>query len=128
MSRLGDPISDTVTFTYTDESAMKKWAIKPQDIRNMDADDLPLALLEIAHRMGQMRLQPKENANEPGKLLLFTGTCEKACKQALLEARMKYLKKFGGGYVEIFLTLLTYSRPKFATSLPFFLNQYPFIK
>ena len=92
MSHLGDPISDTVTYTYTVESAMKKWKIKPQDIRNMDADDLPSALLELAHRMGQMRLQPKENANQPGKLLLFTGTCDKACKEALLASRRKYLQ------------------------------------
>ena len=95
VSLLGDPISDTVTFTYTDDSAMKKWTIKPQDIQNMDADDLPLALLEIAHRMGQMRLQPKENANQPGKLVLLFYTCtsDKVCKQALLAARRKYLKK-----------------------------------
>ena len=86
---MGDPISDTVTFTYTDESAMKKWTIKPQDIQNMDADDLPLALLEIAIRMGQMRLQLKGNANQPGKLPLLTDTCDKACKQAFLTAQRK---------------------------------------
>ena len=47
----------------------------------MDADDLPLALVELANRVAQMRLQPKENANQPGKLLLFIGTCDKACKE-----------------------------------------------
>ena len=39
-----------------------------------------------------MRLQPKENASQPGKLVLFTSTCDKACKQALLAARGKYFK------------------------------------
>lgn len=63
------PLSDTVTFTYTDESAMKKLAIKPQDIQNMADDDLTSALQHLANRIGQMKLQPKENANQPGKLV-----------------------------------------------------------
>ncbi len=64
----GAPISSTVTFTYTEENPTEKGDIKPQDIRNMDVNDLPLALMEIAQRMGEMSLKLKEEASQPGKL------------------------------------------------------------